>query len=81
MYTYYIRQEGDSHSRHINALYTDFNKICDVMDEEIKLLCSDFVPPNREHIMAMLEHRRRAVYFISKETGDKFILCDLPVIY
>ena len=81
MYTYYIREEGDTNARHIGVLYVDFDRICNDMDEQIPLLCSDFVPPNREEIKAILELRHRAVYFISEETGDKFILSDLPVIH
>ena len=80
MYTYYIRCEGDTHSRHINMLYADFNRVCDAMDEDIQRLCTDFEPPNRNDIMAMIETRKKALYFVSKETGDKFILYDLPVI-
>lgn len=80
MYTYYIREEGDPHARHVNVLYTDFHKACDGLDETIRLLCPDFQPPVRADIKAILELRHRAVYFISQETGDKFILCDLPVI-
>lgn len=81
MYTYYIRCEGDPHARHINMLYADFNRACDAMDEDIQRLCKDFVPPNRDHIKSIIEYRKRAVYFVSKETGDRFTLCDLPVIY
>lgn len=80
MYTFYIREEGDPHARHMDVLYADFHKACDALDHLIGLLCNDFQPPVRSEIKDILELRHRAVYFISQETGDKFILCDLPVI-
>jgi len=79
MYTCYVRDK-DRKTHHIGLLYVDFNRACDAMEESIRALCNDFSGVNREHIQDILELRRRAVYFISEETGDKFILCDLPVI-
>jgi hypothetical protein len=79
MYTCYVRsKEGKTH--HLSCLYVDFSKACDAMEETIRTLCNDFPGVNREHIQSMIEHRRRAVYFVSEETGDRFILCDLTVI-
>lgn len=79
MFTFYIRDEDAPYGRHIGVLYTDFHKACDALDELIQSLCSDFQPPIRNEIKEMIDLKHRAVYFVSNETGDKFLLCDLPV--
>jgi hypothetical protein len=80
MYTFYIRESDSSHGRHVGVLYTEFHRACDALDELIQQICSDFQPPIRGHIKERLDLKHTAVYFISQETGDKFTLCDLPVI-
>jgi hypothetical protein len=79
MYTCYVRDK-EGKINHFPVLYVDFNTACDAMEESIRALCNDFPGVNREHIQSMIELKRRAVYFLSEETGDKFILCDLTVI-
>lgn len=79
MYTCYVR-DNEGKINHFPLLYVDFDKACDAIEESIRALCNDFQGVNREHIQSILELKRRAVYFISEETGDKFILYDLPVI-
>ena len=82
MYTCYVRVKDTNVSSHLGKLFADFNKACDSLDEAIRMLHgNDFKPPNRDHIMGMMEHRGRAVYFVSEKTGDRFVICDLPVIY
>jgi hypothetical protein len=79
MYTCYVRDKNGK-INHFPILYADFNMACDAMEESIRALCSDFPRINREHIQSIIELKRRAVYFLSEETGDRFILCDLMVI-
>ena len=82
MYTCYVRVKDQVSCNHLGQLFVDFDKACDSLEEAIRMLHgNDFEPPNRDHIIAMIEHRGRAVYFVSKETGDRFVICDLPVIY
>ena len=80
MYTCYVRVKDQVSASHLGQLFVDFDKACDSLEEAIRTLHgNDFEPPNRDHIKTMIELRKRAVYFVSEKTGDKFILCDLTV--